>query len=131
MGHTDWGASNIVLLCLTCSLVHSRLDKGYVACGLTHQSVLRQLDLIHHQGSGIAARAFWTLLVKVCVEAIQPSLASCCLKLVLNYLLKLKSPPENPAYSCVFEPENIELFESSQLKISPLSTHMLPRQIQN
>ena len=36
------------------------------------------------------------------------SLTSRRLKLSLNYVLKLNSLPENPAYSCVFEPENIK-----------------------
>ena len=34
--------------------------------------------------------------------------------------------PENPAYSCVFEPENIKLFEDSESKIPPLGIHFLP-----
>ena len=46
--------------------------------------------------------------------------------LLLNYVLKLKSLLENPAYSCVFEPENIKLFEESEFKISPLDIRTLP-----
>ena len=38
----------------------------------------------------------------------------------------LKSLPENPAYSCVFEPENIKLFEESETKIPPLGICILP-----
>ena len=34
--------------------------------------------------------------------------------------------PENPAYSCVFEPENIKIFEESESKIPSLSIHILP-----
>ena len=30
MGHTDWGAHHIVLLCLYVALVHSKLDYGCV-----------------------------------------------------------------------------------------------------
>ena len=48
------------------------------------------------------------------------------LKLSLSYVLKLKSLPENPAYSCVFEPENIKLFEESESKIPPLGIRILP-----
>ena len=29
--------------------------------------------------------------------------------IALNYFLKIKSLPENPSYSCVFEPENVKL----------------------
>ena len=46
--------------------------------------------------------------------------------LLLNYVLKLKSLLENPAYICVFEPENIKLFEESEFKISPLDIRTLP-----
>ena len=48
------------------------------------------------------------------MEAHEPSLTTRRLKLSLSYVLKLKSLPENPAYSCVFEPENTELFEESE-----------------
>ena len=61
------------------------------------------------------------------MEAHEPSLTSRRLKLSLNYVLKLKSLPENPAYSCVFEPEDIKLFEESESKIPPLGIRILPR----
>ena len=44
----------------------------------------------------------------------------------LNYVLKLKSLPENPACSCVFEPENTKLFEESESKVPPLGIRILP-----
>ena len=118
--HTDWGADCIVLLHLYRSLVCSKLDYGCVVYGLASQSVLKQLD------QGIrACKSRWGLsahlLLKVSVEAHEPSLTSCHLKLSLNYVLKLKSLPENPAYSCVFEPENIRLFEESVSKKFHLS----------
>ena len=36
-------------------------------------------------------------------------------KSCLNYVLKLKTCPNDPAYSCVFEPPNSKLFEKSEL----------------
>ena len=36
----------------------------------------------------------------------------------MNYVLKLKTCPENPAYSCVFEPPNSKLFQKSSLNTS-------------
>ena len=36
------------------------------------------------------------------------------------------SLPENPAYSCVFEPENTKLFEESESKAPPLGIRILP-----
>ena len=60
------------------------------------------------------------------IEAHEPSLTTRRLKLSLNYVLKLKSLPENPAYSCVFEPENTKLFEASESKVPPLGICIIP-----
>ena len=54
------------------------------------------------------------------------TLASRHLKPSINYVLKLKSLPKTPGYSCVFEPENIKLFQESESKIPPLGIHILP-----
>ena len=59
-------------------------------------------------------------------EAHERSLTTRRLKLSLNYVLKLKSLPENPAYSCVFEPENTKLFEESESKVPPLGIRIFP-----
>ena len=59
-------------------------------------------------------------------EAHESSLTTRRLKLSLNYVLKLKSLPENPAYSCVFEPENTKLYEESESKVPPLGVRILP-----
>ena len=62
----------------------------------------------------------------VYIEAHEPSLTTHRLKLSLNYILKLKSLPENLAYSCVFESENTKLFEESESKVPPLGiSHLL------
>ena len=60
------------------------------------------------------------------MEAHEQSLLSRRLKLCLNYVLELKSLPENPAYSSVFEPENIKWFEESESKIPLLDIRILP-----
>ena len=65
-------------------------------------------------------------VISLYVEAHEPSLASRRLKRALNCVLKLKSLPENPANSRVFEPENVKLFADSQSKIRPLGVRMLP-----
>ena len=104
MGHTDWGADRIVLLRLYRSLVHSKLDYGCIVYGSARRSILRQLDPIHHQGLRIALGAFRTSAQSLYIEAREPSLTTRRLKLSLKYVLKLKSVPENAAYSCVSEP---------------------------
>lgn len=125
---TYWlGNDRIVMLCLYRSLARSKLDYGCVVYGSVRQSVLRQLDPIHHQGFRIALGAFRTSPVQsLYVEAYELSLAFRRLKLALNYVLKLKSLPENPAYSSVFEPEKVKLFESSPLKIPHPGIRILP-----
>ena len=127
MGHTDWGADRIVLLRLCCLLVHSKLDYGCIVYGSARQSILKQLDPIHHQGLRITLGAFRTSPAQsLYIEAHEPSLTTHRLKLSVNYVLKLKSLPENPAYSCVFEPENTKLFEESMSNVPPLGIRILP-----
>ena len=125
VGH--WGADRIVLLRLCRSLVRCKLDYGCIVYGSARRSILKQLDPIHHQGLRIALGAFRTSPAQsLYIEAHEPSLTTRRLKLSLNYVLKLKSLPENPAYSCVFEPENSKLFEESESKVPPLGIRILP-----
>ena len=95
--------------------------------GSAHRSILKQLDPVHHQGLRIALVAFHTSPAQsLYIEAHKPSLTTRCLKLSLNYVLKLKSLPENTAYSCVFEPENTKLFEELESKVPPLGSAVFP-----
>ena len=130
VGHTDWGTNHIILLCLHCALVHSKLDYGCIVSGSACKLVLRQLDLIHHQGFCIALGAFHTSPVQsLYMEAHKPSQAFHCLRIAVNYILKLKSVLANPACSDVFEPENVFFsffFEESALKMPPLGMCILP-----
>ena len=127
VGHTDWGADRIILLCLYRSLVCSKLDYGCIVYGSARRLILKQLDPIHHQDLRIVLSAFHTSPAQsLYIEAHEPSLTTHRLKLSLNYVLKLKSLPENPPYSCVFEPENTKLFEESESKVPPLGICILP-----
>ena len=127
VGHTDWGADCIILLCQYCALVCSKLDHGCIVYRSTHWLILKQLDPIHHQGLHIELGAFHTSPAQsLYMEAHELSLASRHLKPSLNCVLKLKSLLENPTYSCVFEPENVKLFQEFVSKIPPLGIHILP-----
>ena len=98
VGHTDWGADRIVLLRLYRLLFRSRLDYGCIVYGSARPSILKQLDPIHHQGLRIALDAFRTSPAQcLYIEAHEPLLTTLRLKLSLNYVLKLKSLPENTA----------------------------------
>ena len=108
-------------------VVCSKLDYGCIVYGSARRSILKQLDSIHHQGLRIALGAFHTSPAQsLYIEAHEPSLTTRRLKLSLNYVLKLKSLPENPAYSCVFEPENTKLFEAAESKVPPLGIRIIP-----
>ena len=79
-----------------------------------------------YQPSGLANRVGCFPHISCSKSIYEPSLTTRRLKLSLNYVLKLKSLPENPAYSCVFEPENTKLFEESESKVPPLGIRILP-----
>jgi len=66
------------------------------------------------------------------MEAHEPSLAFSRLKLALKYILKLKSLPENPVCSCIFEPEMVKVFKGSPSKIPSLGICAIsPGEIEN
>jgi len=125
VGHTDWGADRTVLLRLYRALIRSKLDYGCVVYGSAPKSYLKKLDTIHHQGLRIALGAFRTSPVQsLYVEAQEPSLSLRRLKMTLNYMLKLKALPDNPAHRCVFGYDLSGLFESRPGEIPPLSVRM-------
>ena len=116
VGHTDWGADQKTLLCLYRALVRSKLDNGCIVYGAASNNILKKLDHIHHQGLRIALGAFRTSPVtSLYAKAQEMSLKNRRKKLSMNYVLKLKTCPNNPAYSCVFEPPSSKLFEKSSL----------------
>ena len=87
VGHTDWGADRTVLLRLYRSLVCSKFEYGPIVYGRL-QSLLKEMDPIHHQGLRIALGAFRTSPVQsLYVEAHEPSLSSRRLILSLNYVV--------------------------------------------
>ena len=97
-----------------------------VVYGTASNSILKKLDPIHHQGLRIALGAFRTSPVSsLCAKAQEMSLKKRRKKLSMNYILKLKTYPDNPAYSYVFEPPNSKPFEKSSLT-PPLGLRILP-----
>ena len=60
---------------------------------------------IHHQGLHICLGAFCTSSKEsLHAEGTEPPLEIRSLKFSLNYYIKLKANPNNPAYDCVFKP---------------------------
>ena len=101
--------SAMPVLCVS----HCKLDYRCVVYESAHHFVLRQLDPIHYQGLCIMSGAFHTSPAQsLYMEAHKVSHASCCLKLVLNYFLKLKSKLSTRKSSlqlAFFAPQNVTL----------------------
>ena len=113
IAHADWGAIRKVLLNLYRTIIRSKLDYGFIIYGSARKSYLEMLDPIHHQGLRLALGAFRTSPSEsLLVEANEPSLYKRCLKLSMQYALKLKSNPSNPTYETVSEPQYKTLFQN-------------------
>ena len=86
VSHTNWGADKVVLLCLYCALVRSKLDYSCIVYGSASKSVLRTLDAVHHAGLRICLGAFRTFPVQsLCVKVGETSLSLQHLRLAINY----------------------------------------------
>ena len=87
--------------------------------GSASNNILKKRDPIHHQGLRISLGASRTSPVtSLYAKAQEMSLKNRHKKLSMNHVLKLKTCPDNPAYSCVFEPPNSKFFEKSKLTLS-------------
>ena len=99
------GAIGVVLLRLYHALVHSKLDYGCIVYGSANKSVLRTLDAVHNEGFRICLGAFRTSpMQSLYVKAGETSLSLRPLRFAMNYVLKLHSVPENPAYNSIVNP---------------------------
>ena len=103
---TEWGADRTTLLKLYRSLVRSKLDYGYIVYGSASKTALAKLDPVHNQGLCLSLGAFCSSHVEsLYVEAHEPPLEIRREKLALQYTIKLKANPGNPAYDVVFNPK--------------------------
>ena len=103
----DWGADRSVLLRLYRSFVHSRLEYACAVFSSAHTSYLKKLEPIQNQGLRICLGAFRTSpMQSFYIEANEPPLYLKFDKLCVQYALKLRSNPNNPAYGVVFNPQN-------------------------
>ena len=87
-------------------MVRSKLDYGCLIYGSASKTALAKLDPVHNQGLRLSLRAFLSSPVEsLYVEAHEPPLEIRREKLALQYILKLKANPGNPAYDVVFNPK--------------------------
>ena len=98
---TEWGADRTTLLKLYHSFVRSKLDYGCIVYGSASKPALAKLDPVHNQGLSLGA--FRSSPVEsLYVEAHEPPLEIRREKLALQYTIKLKANPWNPAFDVVF-----------------------------
>ena len=125
VAHTDWGADRKVLLRLYRSLIRSKLDYGCFIYGSARKSYLKTLESIHHQGLRIVLGAFRTSPVEsLYTETNEAPLELRREKLALQYYLKLKSCPSNPAFECTFNPKYKPLFSRKENVIKTFGLRM-------
>ena len=108
----DWGADRSVLMRLYRSFVRSRLEYGCAVFSSARKSYLKKLEPIQNQGLRICLGAFRTSpMQSLYVEANEPPLYLRFDKLSIQYALKLRSNPDNPAYDAVFNPQYYDLYD--------------------
>ena len=128
------GGSTSEKYCLYRASIRSKLDYGCIVYGAASNNILKKVDPIHHQGLRIALGAFRTSPVASVYAKAQEmslknrrkklSLKNRRKKLSMNYVLKLKTCPDTPAYSCVWTTK-LKLFLKSSLT-PPLGLRILP-----
>ena len=102
IAHTNWGGNKETLLKFYCSLIRSRLDYGCFIYGAARKTYLKELNTIHHQGLRLALGTYSTSVESLYTEADEPPLTLRREKLALQYSIKLKSCPSNPAHDSTF-----------------------------
>ena len=123
----DWGGDRTTLLRIYRSHIRSKLDYGCIVYGSARRSYLAVLDPIANQGLRLCSGAFRTSPIEsLQVETGEPSLETRRLKLSLQYYMKMKANPENPAYSCVVNPEYKRLFNNKPGTIPHLGIRLQP-----
>ena len=125
VAHTDWGADTATLLRLYRTLIRSKLDYGCVVYGSARDSYIESLDRIQNLALRICLGAFRTTPIpSLHVEAHETPLSLRRDKLALQYIIKLRANPANPAYDCVFRPSYKEIFEAKPAVIPTLGLRM-------
>ena len=119
--HTDWGADSTTLLKLYHSLVRSKLNYGCFIHGSARESYLQTLGCVQNAALRVCLGAFRTSPISsLHVEANELPLQLRRQKLALQYVVKLKSNPNNPAYASIFQPNFKPLFEAKPHTIPTL-----------
>ena len=110
----DWGADRSVLMRLYHLFVLSRLEYGCAVFSSARKSYLKKLESIQNQGLRICLGAFRIYpMQSLYVESNEPPLYLRFDKLCIQYALKLRSNPDNPACDVVFNPQFYQLYDKT------------------
>ena len=121
----DWGADRSVLLRRYHSFVHSSLEYGCAVFSSARKSYLKKLEPIQNQSLRICLGTFRTSpMQSLYVEANEPPLYLRFDKLYIQYALKLRSNPDNPAYDVVFNPQLYDLYDKKLSAIRSFGHHV-------
>ena len=96
------------------------MDYGCIVYGSARPSYIKLLDTVHHQGLRLSLGEFRPSTVEsLYVEANEPSLENIRIKLGMQYAIKLKAYPSNPAHDCVFNPLHGNVYDKQPNTIQP------------
>ena len=124
LSRTEWGADQTTLFNLYRSLVRSKLDYDCIVYGSGSSLALVKLDHVHNQGLRFSLGAYRSSPVEsLYVEAQEPPLEIRREKLALQYILKLKANPGNPAYDVVFNPKYLILYADTESATESYGIH--------
>jgi hypothetical protein len=111
LANTKWGANKNTLLHLYRSSIRSKLDYSCILYRAARTSCIKALYAMHHHGLRLCTGAYRTSLY---VEANEPPLDLRRVKLLLQYIIKLKANSDNPAFRCVFHPQFENLYDKNK-----------------
>ena len=121
---TEWGADRTTLLKLYRCLVRSKWDYGCIVNGSASKKALAKLDPVHNQGLRLSLEAFRSSPVEnLYVESHEPPLEILREKLALQYTIKLKANPGNPAYDVLFNPKYQDLYKNKESATDSFGIH--------
>ena len=127
VAYTKWRADCQMLLKLYRALVRPQLDCGSFIYRSARKSYIKKLDPIHHEGPRVVLGAFKTSPIdSLYTEAHEAPLQLRSKKLALQYCIKLKSCPSNPAYDCISQSKYKQQFEQKERTIKPFGLRMEP-----
>ena len=108
----DWGTDRSVLMRLYNSFVCSRLEYGCAVFSSAHKSYLKKLEPIQNNGvKNMPGDLQDFSNGKLVCSLYEPPLYLRFDKLCVQYALKLRSNPDNPANDVVFNPQLYDLYD--------------------